>query len=88
MQVVWTAYLKYRVQIRGFDLAKIEHIVRHSEERYFDSATYRRVAVGSHGHLLVIIPYDQEEEILTPVTIHSTTRQQINLRVRTGRFKA
>jgi hypothetical protein len=35
---------------------------------------------------LVIVPYDQERHIVTPVTIHATTRQQINLRLRTGRF--
>ena len=44
------------------------------------------VAVERHGHRLVIIPYDQERDIVTPVTIHATTRPQINLRLRTGRF--
>jgi uncharacterized protein YuzE len=30
MMIVWTDYMKHRVRLRGFDLAKIERIVRHS----------------------------------------------------------
>ena len=44
--IVWTDYVKYRVRLRGFDLAAIEHIVRHSAERYVDTATGRLIAVG------------------------------------------
>lgn len=87
MKVVWTEYLQYRARLRGFDPGIIEQIVRFSEERYFDTATQRMVVVGRHGELLVVIPYEQEGETATPVTIHSTTRQQINLRLRAGRFR-
>ena len=86
-KVAWTEYLTYRTQLRGFELDTIEQIVLFSEERYFDNVTQRRVAVGRHGSQLVVIPYDQEGETLTPVTIHATTRQQINIRLQTGRFK-
>lgn len=86
-EVIWTGYMKFRAELRGFDLATIEQIVRFSEERYFDTATQRRVAVGRHGKQLVMIPYEQESERVTPVSIHSTTRQQINLRLQTGRFE-
>jgi RNA:NAD 2'-phosphotransferase (TPT1/KptA family) len=85
--VIWTEYLKHRARVRGFDLAIIEQIVQFSEERYFDSATQRMVAVGRHGSRLVMIPYEQEGETVTPITLHATTRQQINLRLRTGRFR-
>jgi hypothetical protein len=37
--IEWTEYLKYRAAIRGFDLEKLEHIIRHSSERYFDTET-------------------------------------------------
>ena len=87
MVVVWTEYLKHRVRVRGFDLAAIEEIVRFSSERYFDTATQRRVAIGRHGRRLVTIPYDQEGDTLTPITIHATTRQQTTLRVRVGRYR-
>jgi hypothetical protein len=83
---IWTEYLKHRVRSRRFDLAIIEQILSFSPERYLDMVTRRMVVVGRHGHCLVIVPYDQEGDIITPVTIHATTRPQINLRLRTGRF--
>ena len=85
--VIWTEYFKYRARLRGFDLAIIEEIVRFSEERYFDTATQRMVAVGQHGSRLVVVPYEQAGESMTPVTIHTTARQQIAFRLRTGRFR-
>ena len=87
MVVVWTEYLKHRARVRGFDLAAIEEIVRFSDERYFDTASQRRVAIGKHGRRLVMIPYEQAGDTLTPITIHATTRQQTNLRVRVGRYQ-
>jgi len=42
---------------------------------------------GRSDSRLVVIPYEQEGENFTPVTIHATTRQQINFRLKTGRFK-
>lgn len=84
--IVWTEYLRHRAQTRGFDLAIVEQIVRFSEERYLDTVTQRRVAVGRHGNLLVVVPYEQDNANLTPITIHAITRQQINFRRRTGRF--
>ena len=85
--VIWTDYLKHRARLRGFDLTTIEQIVRFSEERYFDTTTQRRVAIGRHGSLLVLVAYEQEGEALTPITRHATTRQQITFRLRTGRFR-
>ncbi len=84
--IVWTEYLKYRAKSRGFDLSQIEMIIRHSSERYFDMSTGRIVVVGRHGKHLVVIPYETDEDTITPVTVHVTTRQQINFRIRTGRY--
>jgi hypothetical protein len=84
--IVWTDYMKHRARLRGFDLARIEHIVRYSSERYFDTVTGRLVAVGRHDDTLVMIPYEADEGSMTPITIHATTRQQIRFRLRTGRF--
>ena len=86
VEIIWTDYMKYRARLRGFDLAKIEHIVRYSGERYFDTVTGRLIAVGRIDDLLVIIPCDTDQGSITPVTIHATTRQQINFRLKTGRF--
>lgn len=86
LNIVWTDYLRYRVGLRGFDLAKLEHIIRHSSERYFDTETGRTIVVGRHGLQLVMIPYEMDGDTITPVTVHSITRQQIRFRLRTGRF--
>ena len=86
MTIVWTDYLKYRAKLRKFDLGKIENIVRYSPERYYDMATGRRIVVGKHDNTLVMIPYEADENSITPVTIHVTTRRQINFRVKTGRL--
>jgi len=87
VKIRWTEYMKYRVLLRRFDLAKVEHILRYSSERYLDTATGRRVAVGRHRRHLVLIPYEQEATTMTPVTIHVTSRRQIDFRVKSGRFK-
>ncbi len=83
---IFTDYIKYRAELRGFDLMRIESILRYSLERYFDIETQRRIVVGEHGNRLVMIPYEESETELTPITIHATTRQQIKFRLSTGRF--
>ena len=84
--ITWTDYMRYRAKARGFDLTQIEHIVRYSSERYRDTVTGRLIAVGRIDDLLVIIPCDAEQSSITPVTIHAVSRQQINFRLKTGRF--
>jgi hypothetical protein len=44
-----TDCLTYRAELRGFDLAIVEKIVRYSEERYLDTETSRLVVIGEHG---------------------------------------
>lgn len=86
MHIVWTDYLRYRAALRGFDLAVIEHIVRYSTERYLDCVTGSHIAVGPHGKIHIIIAYEANNEVITPVTVHATTRAQINSRLQSGRF--
>lgn len=90
LNFIWSDYIKYRVQLRGFDLEKIEEILRFSEEIYFDTATHRMISIGRHNDILVMIPYEetenQDEKLITPVTVHATSRQQIRFRLKTGRF--
>jgi hypothetical protein len=85
-EIQWTDYLKYRAALRGFDLTKLENIIRQSDERYFDTETERTVVVGRHYKQLVIIPYELKGDLITPVTVHAITRQLIRFRLRTGRF--
>ena len=86
MEFVWTDYMKYRAVLRGFDLTKIEDIVRYSTERYFDTETDRWVVIGPHGTKLVMIAYETDQISFTPITVHTTTRQQIRFRIRTRRY--
>lgn len=85
--IIWTDYLRYRARLRRFDLDEVERIVRFSPERYFDRATGRLVAVGRHLDSLVVVPFEMEGEDITPVTVHRATRQQINSRLRAGRYE-
>lgn len=85
-EIIWTDYVRYRARLRGFDLAKIEPIVRYSSERYLDTETERSVVIGRIEDVLVMIPYETEQTAMIPVTIHATTRQQVNFRLKTGRF--
>jgi hypothetical protein len=84
--IIWTDYLKYRAALRGFDLTKLEQIILHSTERYFDTETRRKVVVGRYGNQFVIIPYEEDEGSITPITVHAITRNQIQFRIRTGRL--
>ncbi len=78
--------MRYRAKLRRFDLEKLEQIVTHSTERYLDTETGRAVVIGRYGKKLVILPYETAEDVITPITVHTTTRQQINFRLKTGRF--
>lgn len=84
--IIWSDYIKYRAGLRGFELTKVENVLRYSDERYFDTVTRRIIAVGRHDDLLIMVPYEKEGSKITPVTIHATTRQQISFRLKTGRF--
>ena len=84
--IIWSDYFQYRAKLRGFELAKIEEILKYSEERYYDTETGRLIAVGKHDSRLVVIPYEYSDNLITPVTIHATTRQQIRFRLKSGRY--
>lgn len=86
-QVEWTDYLKFRAALRGFDLASVEEVVRYSGERYIDTSTGRLIAVGRHGADLILVPYEQEGNVLRPVTVHRTSRKQILARIKSGRLR-
>jgi len=84
--IAWTDYMKYRIRLRRYELATVEQILLYSSERYVDTATGRLVAIGRHEKILVMIPYERKGSMLTPVTIHTTNRQQINSRIKSGRL--
>ncbi len=87
MKYIFTEYLKYRAETRGYDLGKIEDILKFSSERYIDTITNRMIAIGKHDKRLVMIPYEVGQNSIKPVTVHATSRQQISFRLKTGRLK-
>jgi hypothetical protein len=87
VNIIWTKYLVFRAELRDFEVPLLEQILRYTEERYFDTVTHRMVAVGKHRDYLVMIPYDiADDQTITPVTVHATTRQQVTYRLKSGRF--
>ncbi len=84
--IKWTEYVKYRAKLRSYKIALIEHIVRYSEERYFDTVTQRMIVIGKHENRLVLVSYEKEENDIISVTIHAASCQQVNFRLKTGRF--
>ncbi|RLT45211.1 MAG: hypothetical protein DWI57_01275 [Chloroflexi bacterium] len=86
IRIEWTDYLQHRATTRGYSLTMLEEVLRYSEERYRDSETGRLVVIGRHGNQLVMIPYEIEVNVMTPVTVHSTSRQQIRFRLQSGRL--
>jgi hypothetical protein len=86
-EIRWTDYMRHRAELRGFDVAKLEHVLRHSAERYVDTSTGRLVVVGRHGNLLVMMPYEREANVMRPITVHVTTRQQVRFRLKSGRYQ-
>jgi len=86
LPIRFTAYMKYRLATRRFDANIVENVLQTSAERYFDTETQRHVVVGRHRNAVIMIPYEVIESTVVPVTVHTTTRQQINFRLRTGRL--
>ncbi|MCI5119659.1 MAG: hypothetical protein D3908_00370 [Candidatus Electrothrix sp. AUS4] len=58
-----------------------------SLQRYEDVMTGRIIAVGRHGNILVMVPYEIRGSEITPVTVHATDRKQITARIRAGRLE-
>jgi len=42
------------------------------------------IVVGRHDDRLVLIPYEKRGAEVIPITIHTTTRQQINFPLKAG----
>jgi len=73
--------------LRGFNLSNIEEVLRYSNERYYDATTDRLIVVGKDANILIVIPHEMNAHTITPITIHATNRQQINYRIKSGRYQ-
>ncbi|MBF0117416.1 MAG: hypothetical protein HQK79_01155 [Desulfobacterales bacterium] len=86
MNVFWSDYFIYRAKLRGYDLSKVESILKYSDERYYDTETQRSIVVRKHDERVVIISYEIKDKTITPITIHAITRQKIKFRIKIGRL--
>lgn len=84
--IVWTDYLRYRAKQRGFRLATLERILDRSAEKYIDTETGRMVVIGRDSNRSIMIACEVEGSMITPITVHAITRQQIRFRIEAGRF--
>lgn len=41
--IIWTDYMKYRAELRGFNLVELERIIENPNERYYDTMTGRSI---------------------------------------------
>jgi len=87
IRIVWTDYFLYRATERKLDLSQIEKILRYSSERYVDTDTGSRIAIGSVENHIILVAYDLIEDGYEVITSHATNRQQITFRLNSGRYK-
>ncbi len=90
-EIRFTEYFRERLRLRNVPETIVRKILTESTERYFDVETLRFVAVarasfGRKGARLLMVAYEQEGDILTAVTIHDVTRQQVQARVESARW--
>jgi hypothetical protein len=86
VEIRWTTHARFRRERRGFQVPLLEHILRTSTERYSDTVTGRRIVVGRHESLLVLIAYETDGDTIVPVSVHATTRRDIQARLHRGHY--
>lgn len=82
MRIVWTAYMKYKSKLRGFNLLQIEDVINSSSERYLDTITGRRVIVGKYESKLILIPYEMDENSVINCPHHDASTNQFSYKNR------
>jgi hypothetical protein len=87
MEIKWTHYFRTRCSLRHFNIEKAEDILRYLAERYFDIDSSRCIAVGSIDNRLILIPYEEKDNVITrslsvkPIVNKSISEQETeNLR--------
>jgi hypothetical protein len=91
VEITLTDYFQTRLRIRRVPEQVVRSIIENSTERYFDNETLRHIAVGRaefgrKGARLLMVAYEREGNILTPVTVHDVTRAQVRRRVTQERW--
>ena len=84
------AHLKFRLEKRGLPANIPRKIYQDSNEKYYDSATGHKIAVGrldySGREREVMIAYDEFEDRIEIVTVHPLKWMQKQQRIKNKRW--
>jgi len=89
-KIRYTDYFLDRLRVRNIPKAVVAEILHGAIERYFDVETGRFVRVkrvkykGRYKRLMVA--YEETENEMTAVTIHSVTKRQVQSRIKRQRW--
>jgi len=90
MEVRHSSHLQFKLRVRKISETLPERIYRESKQRYQNHHTLRHIAVMQvyykRRRTLMMIAYDQFADYAEIVTIHPITKDQIQDRVRIGRW--
>lgn len=90
MEVKYSDHLRFRIRVRGIPEPMPEQIYRESKQHYYNHHTLRHIAIMEvhyrQRRTLMMIAYDQMPDHVEIITIHPITRDQIQERLRTGRW--
>ena len=89
-KVIYTSHLEFRLEKRQISPDIPSRIYRDSKERYYDSATGHRIAIGrldySGREREVMIAYDEFEDRIEIVTVHPLKWVQKQQRIKSKRW--
>lgn len=90
MKIVLRPHLKIRLAQRLIPEDYPKKIILNPEEKYFDTATYHKIAVKKleyNGKLRpMALAYDIIEQVIEVVTIYPTNKQEIENRIKNRRW--
>ena len=90
-RVSYTAHLEFRLRIREIPYDLPRKIYNESEERYFDKATQKLIAVASVKYKdkirEFVVAYEETEEEVRLVTIHPLKSNQKFSRIQSKRWQ-
>lgn len=90
MEIRYSDHLRFKLRVREIPERIPEWIYRESRQRYYNHHSLRRIAVMEVRYFqrrtLMMIAYDHLPDHVEIVTIHPITQDQIQDRLRTGRW--
>lgn len=90
MKVIYSKHLCFKMQQRDISESVPGRIYRESTQRFYNHHSLRQIAVSEvfyrQRKVLMMIAYDQMPDEVEIITIHPITREQIQDRLRSGRW--